>query len=311
MTTALFTHLACYGHRTPPGHPERVDRLRAVATALETAEFDALDRRQAPCATRDDITRVHAGDYVDLVAATEPDDPETIQPLDADTSMSMGSYEAALRAAGAVCAGVDGVMEGAFDNAFCAVRPPGHHAEQARAMGFCLFNSVGVGAMRARAVHGVERVAIVDFDVHHGNGGQDLAMREPEVFYASIHEQDIYPGTGLAHETGPNANVVNAPVATGMEGPAWRQVFEDIVLSALDAHQPQLILVSAGFDAHRDDPLAGLCLQAEDFAWATQRLLEVAGAHGEGRLVSSLEGGYDLAALGASAAAHVRALLDA
>jgi len=285
--------------------------LRAVLAALEEPDFDTLDRREAPLATRADITRVHTGEYVDLVAASEPDDPEERHALDADTWMSSGSHEAALRAAGAVCAGVDGVMTGAFNNAFCAVRPPGHHAEHSRAMGFCLFNSVGIGAMRARAEHGVERVAIVDFDVHHGNGGQDLATREPEVFYASIHEQDIYPGTGKAHETGPNANVVNAPIATGMEGPAWRRVFEDTVLSALDAYQPQLLMVSAGFDAHRDDPLAGLCLQAEDFAWATARLIEIAQSHGQGRLVSSLEGGYDLAALGASTAAHVRALLDA
>jgi acetoin utilization deacetylase AcuC-like enzyme len=308
MTLALFTHPACFGHRTPPGHPERVDRLRAVLGALDEEAFPDLDRRAAPLAEVADVERVHLPDYVRLIASGEPEDPEEWRALDPDTSMSSGSVEAAMRAAGAVCAAVDGVIAGDFDRAFCAVRPPGHHAEQARAMGFCLFNNIGVAAMRAKAVHGLERVAIVDFDVHHGNGSQDLAYREPWLFFASIHEGGIYPGTGLARETGPDDNVVNAPAPHGCMGPTWRELIAERILPQLKAYAPELVLISAGFDGHAADPLAGLMLDADDFAWATTAICEAAEPSSQGRVVSTLEGGYDLDALAASAAAHVRAL---
>ena len=311
MTAALFTHPACLGHRTPPGHPERVDRLRAVLSALDAAAFAAFDRREAPRVARADLERVHEPTLIDLIAESEPADPEEWRAVDADTAISTGSYEAALRAAGAVCAAVDGVIAGDFARAFCAVRPPGHHAESARSMGFCLFNSIAVAAMRARAAHGVERVAIVDFDVHHGNGTQELAERTPELFFASVHEGGIYPGTGYADEVGPADNIVNAPAPHGCDGPRWRALIEREILPRLDAFAPELILVSAGFDGHRADPLAGLELGANDFGWATAALLEAAQTHAGGRLVSTLEGGYDLPALAASAAAHAHVLIDA
>jgi acetoin utilization deacetylase AcuC-like enzyme len=311
LSVALITHPACLGHRTPPGHPERVERLRSILAALDDPAFADLDRRIAPRAERADLDRAHDGTYIDALGFAESDDPESWAALDGDTTMSKGSWEAALRAAGAVCGGVDGVMAGEFAKAFCAVRPPGHHAERARAMGFCLINNVAVAALRAREVHGLERVAIVDFDVHHGNGSQELAYRRPEIFFASIHEGGIYPGTGWRDETGPGDNVVNAPVPHGCDGPRWRAVVEREILPKLDAFRPELILVSAGFDAHRADPLAGLNLEADDFGRVTAALCAVADAHAGGRLVSSLEGGYDLAALAASAAAHVQALMDA
>jgi acetoin utilization deacetylase AcuC-like enzyme len=311
VTVALITHPACLGHRTPHWHPERADRLRAVLGALEDAAFAALDRREAPLAERADLERAHEPRFLDIIALSEPDDPEEWRALDPDTGMATGSHEAALRAAGAVCAGVDGVIAGEFARAFCAVRPPGHHAEHARAMGFCLFNSVAVAAARARDVHGLERVAIVDFDVHHGNGTQDFAYRRPEHFYASVHEGGIYPGTGWSDETGPNGNVVNVPAPNGCDGARWRALIEREILPRLDAFAPELILVSAGFDGHRADPLAGLMLEAEDFGRVTRALMEVADAHAGGRLVSALEGGYDLPALAASSAEHVRALMYA
>jgi acetoin utilization deacetylase AcuC-like enzyme len=310
VTVALFTHAACFGHRTPAWHPERADRLRAVLGALEEEPFAYLDRREAPRAERADLLRAHDDQYVDLVALSEPEDPEDYRPLDPDTGMSKGSHEAAVRAAGAVCAAVDSVVAGEVLRAFCAVRPPGHHAEHASAMGFCIFNNVAVAAARAREVHGLERVAIVDFDVHHGNGTQDYAYRHPEVFYASVHEGGIYPGTGWPDETGPASNVVNAPAPNGCDGARWRSLIEREILPRLDAFAPELILVSAGFDGHRADPLAGLMLEAKDFGLVTRALLEVAERHGGGRLVSTLEGGYDLPALAASSAEHVRALLD-
>jgi acetoin utilization deacetylase AcuC-like enzyme len=310
IAVALFTHPACFGHRTPPGHPESVDRLRAVLAGLEGEAFAGLDRRSAPLAERADLERVHRRGYIDLIAASEPGDPEDWIALDPDTAMSTGSHEAALRAAGAVCAAVDGAVAGEFTRAFCAVRPPGHHAERERAMGFCLFNSIAVAAARARDVHGLARVAVVDFDVHHGNGTQALAYERSELFFASIHEGGIYPGTGSAEDTGPADNVVNVPAPHGCDGPRWRALVAREILPRLDAFAPELILVSAGFDGHRADPLAGLRLEAEDFGQVTADLVAIAEAHAGGRLVSTLEGGYDLPALAASAAAHVRAMMN-
>ncbi len=230
--------------------------------------------------------------------------------IDADTILSPGSGEAALRAAGAAVAAVDAVVAGEARNAFCAVRPPGHHAEPGRAMGFCLFNNVAIGAARARAVHGLDRVAVIDFDVHHGNGTQASFERDPSLFYASTHQSPLYPGTGARSERGVG-NIVNVPLPPMAGSAEFRRGVEASILPALDAFAPDLVMVSAGFDAHRRDPLAQLMLVEEDYAWVTQRLLECAARHARGRLVSTLEGGYDLGALGASAAAHVRALMAA
>jgi acetoin utilization deacetylase AcuC-like enzyme len=305
MRTGLFAHPACFNHVTPPGHPERVDRLRAVLDALNA--LPSLDRREAPRAKNDSLIRAHDRQLVEgiLSATIGPDDFERI---DADTTMSAGSGEAALRAAGAVIAAVDAVMAGQMDNAFCAVRPPGHHAERQRAMGFCLFNSIAIGALHARAVHGLKRVAVVDFDVHHGNGTQDIFFDDPGLFYASTHQFPLYPGTGLASERGVAGNIVNVPLPPGAGGTAFRSVFEEQILPALEIFEPQFTFISAGFDAHEADPLAALRLQVEDFEWATQQLCLLAKRVCGGRVVSALEGGYDLESLARSTVAHVRAL---
>jgi len=305
MTLAICTHPACLAHDPGAGHPESPSRLAAVLAALEDARFAECGRLDAPRATREQLLRVHAASLVSEVLDEPP--REGLRRLDADTLMSPDSAEAALRAAGAVCAAIDAVLEGRIVRAFCAVRPPGHHATADTAMGFCLFNNVAVGAAHALAAHGLERVAIVDFDVHHGNGTEDIFRAEPRVMYASTHQSPLYPGSGAADETGVG-NLVNVPLppATGSRG--FRDACTNRVLPAIDGFRPQLLLVSAGFDAHRLDPLANLDLGTDDFAWITARLVEIADRHAEGRVVSSLEGGYDLGALGACAAAHVAAL---
>ncbi len=308
MTTLLLSHPACLAHDPGSFHPERPARLEAILGALEAPAFAALERRQAPRATEQQLGRVHDPDYVRRVLASIP--PEGRLHLDPDTVISPGSGEAALRAAGALVAAVDAVAGGEATNAFCAVRPPGHHAERAAAMGFCLFNNVAIGALHARAVHGLDRVAVMDFDVHHGNGTQHTFEREATLFYASTHQWPHYPGTGAAAETGVG-NVVNAPLPPGAGGREFRAALRDRVLPALDAFRPDLIIVSAGFDAHRADPLANLELDEEDYAWATAELCALAGRRCGGRLISSLEGGYDLGALAASAAAHVATLMAA
>lgn len=307
MTTALISHARCLDHVTPPGHPERVDRLRAVLSRLDRREFAGVVRLDAPRADRDALLRVHAPSLVDRILNTDIA-PGRFERIDADTVMSSGSAEAALRAAGAVVAGVDGIMKHEFANAFCAVRPPGHHAEKARAMGFCLFNNVAVGALHARAVHGLSRVAVVDFDVHHGNGTQDIFFHDADLFYASTHQWPLYPGTGSAAETGVAGNIVNAPLSPGSGGREFRAAFEEIVFPALDSFSPQFLFISAGFDAHEADPLASLRLKEEDFAWVTAQLRELAARHCQGRIVSVLEGGYDLEALACSVAAHMNVL---
>lgn len=308
MTTALFTHAACLEHDTGPGHPERIARLAAVNEALAQEKFALLDRREAPRADGADLLLVHPAAYVDHVFATIPDDDYGA--LDPDTIVSPGSGEAALRAAGAVTAAVDAVFAGEVRNAFCAVRPPGHHAEADRAMGFCLFNNVAIGARYAQAKHGIARVAVMDFDVHHGNGTQHLFERDATLFYASTHQMPLYPGTGDVAETGVG-NICNAPLPPMAGSGPFRAAMERIVLPALDAFRPELLLVSAGFDAHAADPLAQLMLTEADYAWATDALLAVADRHCRGRLVSALEGGYDLDALARSAAAHVERLMAA
>lgn len=307
VSTILITHPVCLEHEPPIAHPESPDRLRAVLRALESEEFAYLDRVPAPMATREQIARVHAPDHYDSVAGRIP--TSGTAHIDADTMVSPRSFDAALYAAGAVVAGVDAVMDGGARTVFCAVRPPGHHAEPAVAMGFCLFNNVAIGALHARAVWGRQRVAVIDFDVHHGNGTQAMFERDPDLFYASTHQWPLYPGTGHPGEQGVANNIVNAPLPPGTGSDEFRAGMEAQVLPALDAFRPDFLLISAGFDAHLADPLANLRLTEEDFAWATRRLMEIAERHCEGRLVSTLEGGYNLDALGRSARAHVLALM--
>ena len=309
MTTAVFTHPSCLLHEMGPGHPENPLRLQSVLDALRTPEFEAVVWREAPEAPLDAIDRVHDPRYVRALLAAVPE--EGYVRIDPDTAMSPASGAAMLHAAGAATAAVDAVIGGEFANAFCAVRPPGHHAERGRAMGFCFFNNVAVGALQAREVHGLQRVAVVDFDVHHGNGTQHVFEKDPGLFYASTHQDPFYPGTGRAEETGVAGNVVNVPLRGGSDGAVFRRAFADTILPKLEAFAPELVMISAGFDAHHADPLASLGLNEADYAWATSELCAVAKRHAAGRVVSLLEGGYDLDALGSSAAAHVRALMAA
>ena len=299
----LFSDPACAVHDPGAGHAEQPARIRAVLAALDGPDFSALIRERAPAATREALCLAHSRDYVDSILALQTDEGGT-RALDPDTFVGPGSVLAARHAAGGVIAAVDAVMGGAADAAFAAVRPPGHHAEARQAMGFCLFNSAAIGAYHARRRWAVERVAVVDFDVHHGNGTQHMFEHDPNLFYASSHQVPCYPGTGAAHETGVG-NIGNMPLAPGDGGAAFRAAWERTGLPALRAFAPELLIVSAGFDAHRADPLAQLRLEADDFGWITDRLLEVAG----GRLVSVLEGGYDIAALAACTALHVRRML--
>lgn len=303
----LYTHAACLEHQPGPGHPEASARLQAVLAALDQDRFAALDRVEAPRATLEQLARVHTGSHIEHIFTAAPQDG--LMRLDADTAMSPGSLEAALRASGAVCAAVDAALKGAAVRSFCAVRPPGHHATRDAAMGFCLFNNVAAGAAQALAVHGLKRVAVVDFDVHHGNGTQDIFAHEPRVLYVSSHQMPLYPGSGARSECGVG-NIVNAPLSPGTGSGEFRAQWHEALLPRIAAFRPQLVLVSAGFDAHRLDPLANLDLDAEDYAWLTRRLAELADAHAGGRLVSSLEGGYSLTALRASTTAHVGALMD-
>jgi acetoin utilization deacetylase AcuC-like enzyme len=305
--TILYTHLDCLKHNPGQGHPERPERLQAVLGALDHPDFAPLDRREAPLGNVTDIVRVHGEGFVAALLASVPG--SGMIRLDADTVMSPGSGDAALRAVGAIVSAVDAVLGGEARTAFCAVRPPGHHAEPEQAMGFCLFNSVAVGAAYAQAIHGLERVAIVDFDVHHGNGTEAMTVSRPGWLYASTHQYPFYPGTGSARDHGPYRNIVNAPLDAGDGSAEFRFAFEERIFPALDAFKPELVMISAGFDAHRRDPLASVNLDEDDFAWATDTLAAVARRHAKGRIVSILEGGYDLTALASSAAAHVRALM--
>ncbi|MET0231939.1 MAG: histone deacetylase family protein [Rhodanobacteraceae bacterium] len=305
MSTAIYTHAACLAHDTGPGHPESPARLAAVLEALDDPKFAALVRIEAPLATREQLARVHDAELVD--ALLDMPIESGLRRLDPDTVMSPGSAEAAARAAGAVCAAIDDAISGTHRRAFCAVRPPGHHATRDTPMGFCLFNSVAAGAAHAIAAHGLARVAIVDFDVHHGNGTQDIFWSDPRVLYASSHQFPLYPGTGARDETGVG-NIVNAPLRPNAGSADFRKAYEETVLPAIEKFAPELVLISAGFDAHRLDPLANLALEADDYAWITAKLVALASRHANGRVVSSLEGGYSLSALRESTAAHVAAL---
>jgi len=306
MLTQLYTHADCLAHSAGPGHPESPSRLQAVLEALDADRFATLDRIEAPPATREQLARVHHAELIEHVFASAPE--QGFARLDPDTAMSPHSLPAALRAAGAVCAAVDAQIDGRAQRAFCAVRPPGHHATRDNSMGFCLFNNVAVGAAHA-LTRGVERIAIIDFDVHHGNGTQNICWDEPRLLYASTHQWPLYPGTGARDERGAG-NIVNAPLPPRSGSAEFRAAFETIVLPALQRFQPQLVMISAGFDAHRLDPLADLNLDADDYAWVTRELVGIANRYASGRVVSSLEGGYSLTALRESTAAHVAALLD-
>jgi len=307
MTTLLLGHPACLNHVTPNGHPERPDRLRAIERVLEHEKFQMLAREQAPMATMEMIALAHPRDYVEQIREVSP--KEGMVRLDGDTTMSPGSFEAVMRAAGGAVLAVDEVFAGKVDNAFVATRPPGHHAEKATPMGFCLFNNAAVAARHAQKSHGAERVAIVDFDVHHGNGSQDIFWDDASVMYCSTHQMPLYPGTGALSETGSKNTIVNAPLRPGDGGDAFREAMETSILPRLEGFAPDLIIISAGFDAHMRDPLANLNFVEADYAWATQKLMEVADYRCKGRVVSLLEGGYDLEGLSKSVAAHVTALM--
>lgn len=308
MTTLLVSHTRFLDHDTGPHHPESPARLRSVLAGLDQSVFANLARAEALPATAAQVERAHPGHYMDHLQAAIPD--SGLAHLDGDTVVSPGSFEAMTRAAGAVVQAVDAVARKEAANAFCAVRPPGHHAESDRPLGFCLINNAAVGAMHARAVHGHERVAVIDIDVHHGNGTQEIFWDDAKAFYASTHQFPFYPGSGARRERGAHNNVVNVPLAGGSGSDLFRAGLSDEILPALAAFRPDFIFISAGFDAHRDDPLGGLALTENDFAWATSAIMDAATSLCGGRVVSVLEGGYNLDALKSCAIAHVQTLKD-
>jgi acetoin utilization deacetylase AcuC-like enzyme len=309
MSTLLITHPACLEHLMPLGHPERPDRLRAIERALEAEKFQTLARSQAPLASLETIALCHPMEYIIEVREASP--REGLIHLDADTAMSPGTFEAALRAAGGAIHAVDEVLTKKAANAFVATRPPGHHAETARPMGFCLFDNAAIAARYAQQRHGIAGAAIVDFDVHHGNGSQEIFWSDKTVMYCSTHQMPLFPGTGAVGESGEHNTVVNAPLRPGDGGAAFRAAFETRILPRLAEFKPELVIISAGFDAHMRDPLANINLAEADFVWATQKLMDLADNCAGGRVVSLLEGGYDLQALGNSVAAHVATLMHA
>ncbi|WLI87670.1 histone deacetylase family protein [Massilia sp. R2A-15] len=308
MSTLIYTHQDCFKHEPGSSHPESPQRLKVVLETLRAPEFEALSWRDAPIGTRMQAMLVHDQDFVDAIADAAPDSGRVA--LDGgDTVMSAGSWNAVMRCIGAACAGVDAVMAGEADNVFCATRPCGHHAEPDRAMGFCIFNQAAIAAVHAVQKHGLERVAVVDFDVHHGNGTQAAFYARPELFYASSHQSPLYPGTGSRTETGVAHNIVNVPLPPGCGSVMFRERIEAEMLPKLRAFRPDFIIISAGFDAHKLDPLAGMSLEDDDFRWVTEKLMEIADEECAGRIVSILEGGYSGEGLAGGTAAHVKALM--
>lgn len=303
--TALISHNDCFLHVPPAGHPEAPARLTAVLQALKGAEFDGLVWLEAPLGQDSDIARVHPLAHMAVIEDLAPKNGQLAIALDADTYLSSGTLLAARRGVGAVIAGIDGVMTGKFERAFCATRPPGHHAQTSQAMGFCIWNSAAIGALYARAAYGLKRVAVVDFDVHHGNGSQEIAVRDADFFYASVHQGGIYPGSGLEHESA-FGNLVNVPLPEHTSSRVWRAAIAAKILPQLLAFAPEIVIVSAGFDGHRLDPLANFELEADDFSWVTTELLKLT----QGKLVSTLEGGYHLGALSECVREHMRALVE-
>jgi acetoin utilization deacetylase AcuC-like enzyme len=309
MTTLLLTHQACLDHVTPPGHPERPDRLRAVNQVLAEERFNALARSEAPEGSLDAVTLCHNEHYVTELRHVAPKSGMVY--IDGDTSMSSGTWEAVMRGVGGAVAAADAVMTGAHQNAFVAVRPPGHHAEKATPMGFCFFDNAAIAARHAQRKYGIGRAAVIDFDVHHGNGTQDIFWADKSVMYCSTHQMPLFPGTGASGERGEHDTIVNAPLRPDDGSAQFRAAFENVVLPQLRKFGPELVVISAGFDAHHRDPLASINLRGEDFGWATRKLMEIADSSAGGRVVSVLEGGYDLEGLKESVAAHVTALMGA
>ncbi|ABA03902.1 histone deacetylase superfamily [Nitrobacter winogradskyi Nb-255] len=309
MTTLVLTHAASFDHLTPPGHPERPDRIRAIDEVLTADHFKDLARGEAPQGSLDSVALCHNEHYIAELRHLSPENGLIY--LDSDTSMSPGTWEAALRGVGGAIAATEAVIAGHASNAFVATRPPGHHAETGRAMGFCLFDQAAIAARHAQRKHGIDRVAVVDFDVHHGNGTQDIFWADRSVMYCSTHQMPLFPGSGASSERGDHDTIVNAPMASGDGGARFRAAFENLILPRLRKFAPELFVISAGFDAHSRDPLATLNLAASDFEWVTRKVMDVADATAGGRIVSVLEGGYDLKALGESVAAHVAALMGA
>ncbi len=308
MPTLIVENSYGMAHETPPEHPERVARLTAVNAALSTPRFAQLHRCLAPIAEEAVLRLAHPQNYIDNIRDAIPN--RGITPIDADTYASAGSWNAALAGVGGCITAVDTVLNGTAQNAFVATRPPGHHAERNRAMGFCLFSNIAIAARHALENRGLERVAIIDFDVHHGNGTQDVMWDESRALFISSHQMPLYPGTGAASEQGASRNVLNVPLPPGSDGATMRRIYEDTIFPRLRVWNPDLILVSAGFDAHANDPLANLMWQADDFAWITKGLCNVAADICQGRVVACLEGGYDTQALAESVTAHVAELME-
>jgi acetoin utilization deacetylase AcuC-like enzyme len=308
MPTLYYHHQAGFNHFTGPGHPERPDRLRAIEEGLAREQFKSLFRVKAPEASFDTIALCHSNEYIAELRHVSPEEGTVY--LDGDTPMSPGTLEAALRATGGAVAAVDAVMSNTSTNAFVGTRPPGHHAESDKPMGFCFFDSAAIAARYAQRKHGIKRAAVIDFDVHHGNGTQEIFWGDASVMYASTHQMPLFPGTGATQERGDHDTVVNAPLRAGDGSVAFRQAFELAILPRLEKFAPELIVISAGFDAHWRDPLGGLQLKEEDFAWITRRLMDIADKTAQGRIVSVLEGGYDLDGLRESVVAHVETLMN-
>ena len=308
MSTLIISHKDCLSHIEPTGHPEQVMRLLEVVKRLKFEEFKNLIWKEAPIATNEQILLGHSKKYVEFIENIQKSNH--ITHLDADTYFGKGSLNAAKRGVGANISAVNAVMSGDFNNAFSAIRPPGHHAETEKAMGFCIFGNVAIAAKYAIENHKLKRVAVVDFDVHHGNGTQEILWDDPNVLFVSTHQMPLWPGSGTHEEHGKHQNILNIPIQANTDGPAFRQKFDEIILPRLDSYEPEILIISAGFDAHYKDPLANIELMTEDYEWITHRLCDIADEHADGRLISSLEGGYNLAALAESVAVHVKVLME-